>query len=63
MNIVGLDIGKRKAHACVTDKDGTILEERSIVQRPEELSAFFAKYRSASAHSGPRIGSPTRRER
>ena len=44
MNIVGLDIGKRKAHACVTDQNGTILEERSIVQRSEELSAFFAKY-------------------
>jgi transposase len=44
MNIVGLDIGKRKAQVCVTREDGTIIEERSIVQRPEELSAFFAKY-------------------
>ena len=44
MNIVGLDIAKRKAQACVTKEDGTIIEERSVVQRPEELSAFFSKY-------------------
>lgn len=44
MNIVGLDIAKRKAQVCVTTEDGTIIEERSIVQRPEELSAFFARY-------------------
>ena len=44
MNIVGLDIAKRKAQVCVTKEDGTIVEERSIVQRPEELSAFFARY-------------------
>lgn len=44
MNIVGLDIAKRKAQVCVTKEDGTIIEERSVVQRPEELSAFFARY-------------------
>ena len=47
MNIVGLDIAKRKAQACVTTEDGTIVDERSIVQRPEELSAFFSKYPSS----------------
>lgn len=44
MYIVGLDIAKRKAQVCVTTGDGTAIEERSVVQRPEELSAFFAKY-------------------
>ena len=47
MNIVGLDIAKRKAQVCVTKEDGTIVDERSIVQRPEELSAYFAKYPGA----------------
>ena len=44
MYIVGLDIAKRKSQVCVTKEDGTIIEERSLVQRPEELSAFFARY-------------------
>lgn len=44
MHIVGLDIGKRKAHACVTTEDGTIVDEKSIVQRRDELAVFFSKY-------------------
>lgn len=44
MYIVGLDISKRKARACVTTAEGTVVDERNIPQRVDELVAYFAKY-------------------
>jgi len=45
MNIIGLDIGKRKSQVCVGDVDGTIVLEKRIDTSRESFDAFFSQYR------------------
>jgi transposase len=47
MYIVGLDLGKRKSHATVGDKDGQIVASQRIVTSKESFATFFAPYTPA----------------
>jgi transposase len=41
MNIVGLDLGKRKSQICIQDKDGKVLEERRIHTTRDAIASYF----------------------
>ena len=41
---IGVDLGDRKHHYCVTDKDGNILEESSLANTRNALSNLVEKY-------------------
>lgn len=45
---IGVDLGDRKHFVCVTDKDGTILEEFSISNHREDLRKLAQDYPKAS---------------
>lgn len=41
MDIVGLDLGKRKSQICLQDRDGNVLEERRLPTTREALTKYF----------------------
>ena len=45
--IIGVDLGDKKHNICVTDKDGTILEERVMANTPLQLGKLAAQYPGA----------------
>lgn len=45
---IGLDLGDRRHHVCVLDGAGEILAEEVIVNTPEVVSAFGARYPGAT---------------
>src|SRR5690242_7876198 len=45
MNIVGFDLGKRKSHIAICDKDGRILEERAFRTTKDAIAKAFADLR------------------
>lgn len=45
---IGLDLGDRRHHACVLDEAGEILDEETIVNTREVLTAYCARYRGAT---------------
>lgn len=47
MYIVGLDLGKRKSHACVGLEDGTIVDNRALQTTKDSFAKFFDPYRPA----------------
>jgi transposase len=44
---IGLDLGDRRHHVCVLDAAGEIVAREVIVNTPEVLTAFCARYRGA----------------
>jgi len=38
--IIGVDLGDKKHHVCVTDKDGNILCEKTVANNKEQLAAL-----------------------
>ena len=42
---VGLDVGDRKTHACVLDKDGAVIDRFAFTTESGELASAFALYR------------------
>lgn len=45
--IIGVDLGDKKHHVCVTDKDGTILVEQAIPNSPQQLQRLATQYPGA----------------
>lgn len=45
--IIGVDLGDKKHHVCVTDKNGKVLSETTIANRQEAITAFADKHRGA----------------
>ena len=45
--IIGVDLGDKKHHVCVTDKDGNILCEKTIANNHKQLGQFAHEYRGA----------------
>ena len=45
--IIGVDLGDKKHHVCVTDKDGKILCEKTIANNHKQLGQFAHAYRGA----------------
>ena len=45
---IGLDLGDRRHYACVLDASGEILAEEAIVNTPEVLTAWSARYPGAT---------------
>jgi len=44
---IGLDLGDKKSHYCVLDKDGMVMEESSIPTDPASMEKHFRKYPSS----------------
>jgi transposase len=44
---IGLDLGDKKSHYCVLDKDGMVIEESSIPTDPASMEKHFRKYPSS----------------
>ena len=45
---IGVDLGDRKHHICVTDKDGEVLAEKKIENNREDLAALANDYPRAT---------------
>lgn len=45
--IIGVDLGDRKNHVCVTDKDGNILSEKTITNNKEQITKLANEQRGA----------------
>ncbi len=45
--IIGVDLGDRKNHVCVTDKDGNILCEKTITNNKEQIAKLANEQRGA----------------
>jgi len=45
--IIGVDLGDKKHHVCVTDKDGNILVEKTITNTAKQLSTLAGEYPGA----------------
>lgn len=45
--IIGIDLGDKKHHVCVTDKDGSILSETTIPNRREPLAKLVNDHRGS----------------
>lgn len=45
--IIGIDLGDIKHAVCITDKDGNIEEETSVINRREDLEALTEQYPNA----------------
>lgn len=45
--IIGVDLGDKKHHVCVTDKDGNILSETSIANRKNKLTQLANEHHGA----------------
>jgi transposase len=44
---IGLDLGDKKSHYCVLNKDGIVIEESSIPTNPESMEKHFRQYPSS----------------
>ena len=45
--IIGVDLGDKKHHVCVTDKDGNILCEKTVANNKEQLAALAREHEGA----------------
>ena len=45
--IIGVDLGDKKHHVCITDKDGTILLEKTISNNHTQLSKLAHEHQGA----------------
>ena len=45
--IIGVDLGDKKHHVCVTDKHGNILCEKTVANKQEELAKLAHEHRGA----------------
>jgi len=45
--IIGVDLGDKKHHVCVTDKDGNILCEKTVANTQKQLGLLVHEYRGA----------------
>ena len=45
---IGIDLGDRKHQVCVTDKDGTVLSEKSMTNDFESFALFASQYPNAT---------------
>jgi len=43
--IIGVDLGDKKHHVCVTDKDGKILSEKTVTNNKEQLTRLANEHR------------------
>lgn len=41
---IGLDLGDKKSHYCVLDKDGVVIEQGSVPTNPESMEKHFRQY-------------------
>ena len=45
--IIGVDLGDKKHHVCITDKDGTIISEKTIRNNHTQLSTLAHEHKGA----------------
>lgn len=45
--IIGMDLGDKKHHVCVTDKDGIILFEKTVANNSKQLGKLAHEHRGA----------------
>lgn len=45
--IIGVDLGDKKHHVCITDKDGNILCEKTVANNKDRLAKFAHEHRGA----------------
>lgn len=45
--IIGVDLGDKKHHVCITDKDGNIIEETTVTNTKKQLAKLASEHRGA----------------